>query len=157
MWWISERDTIAEQREAKVTFISITRLRVRSWIYLPAFFWHTQGAIRQARRADGFGQGALLADCCRTFWTMTAWDSEASMRAYMLAGPHRKAMPHLINWCDEASLVHWEQEGDDLPTWEVAHRRLCHEGRASKVRNQPEPVPCRSCFRAAAHGRSSTD
>jgi hypothetical protein len=31
------------------------------------------------------------------------------MRAFMLSGAHQRAMPKLFNWCDEASVVHWNQ------------------------------------------------
>jgi hypothetical protein len=44
----------------------------------------------------------LLVDRHLTFWTLTAWESERDMRAYRNSGAHLKAMPKLINWCDEA-------------------------------------------------------
>lgn len=62
--------------------ISVTRLRVRSWRYLPGF--------------------AL--------------------------------MVKLLDWCDEASVVHWDQQDATLPAWGEAYRRMVGEGRASKVR-----------------------
>ena len=58
------------------------------------------------------------------------------MKLFMLAGPHRKAMYRLLEWCDEAALVHWVQESDREPDWQEAHRRLQHDGRRSKV-NHP--------------------
>jgi len=60
---------------------------------------------------------------------------EAAMRAFMLADPHREAMVKLLDWCDEAYLVHWAQENAQLPDWHEAHRRLVAEGRRSKVRH----------------------
>jgi hypothetical protein len=30
----------------------------------------------------------------------------------------------LLNWCNEAALVHWEQESQKMPEWDEAHRRL---------------------------------
>lgn len=117
-----------------MTFISLTRLRLRSIRFLPFFAIHTRETLRQVRKASGFQTGALLPDRDWTFWTMTAWDSPESMRAYMTVGPHKKAMPHLMNWCDEASVAHWDQEGSELPTWEEADRRMRASGRASKVR-----------------------
>jgi hypothetical protein len=56
------------------------------------------------------------------------------MKAFMTTGAHRSAMPHLLNWCDEASLVHWEQSEPSLTSWPEADRRLRAEGRPSKVR-----------------------
>ena len=119
-------------------FISITRLRIRSVRFVPAFALYTMRALRQAKSARGFQEGALLPDRSWTFWTMTAWDSGESMRRYMTAGDHKAAMPRLLDWCDEASVVHWEQAEAALPSWTEADRRMRAEGHASKVRN-PSP------------------
>jgi len=58
------------------------------------------------------------------------------MRAYVSAGPHRQSMKRLAHWCDEASVVHWEQDSLELPSWQEAHRRMQQDGRPSKV-NHP--------------------
>jgi hypothetical protein len=68
-----------------------------------------------------------------------AWRDEAAMRAFMMAAPHRGAMAKLLDWCDEASVVHWTQESGSLPDWHEAHRRMVAEGRQSKV-NHPSPA-----------------
>jgi hypothetical protein len=117
-----------------MVFVSLTRLRIRSVRFLPMFAWHAFRSQRQVERAAGFLHGALLPDREWTFWTMTAWDSMESMRKYMTTGGHKEAMPKLMEWCDEASVAHWEQEGSALPSWEEADRRMRAEGRPSKVR-----------------------
>ena len=116
--------------------ISITRLRVRRWWLLPQFFIEALRSAKQARSADGSLHVALLRDEHRTFWTATSWTSEAAMKAFMHAKPHGPAMRKLLDWCDEASLVHWTQDAADLPPWPEAHRRLLSQGRPSKV-NHP--------------------
>ena len=116
-------------------FISVTRLRIRSLRFLPAFFRQTAGTLAQVRGAKGFRGGALLADRRWAFWTLTAWNDEADMRAYMLGGAHRAAMPSLVDWCDEASVVHWSQNDDALPGWPEAERRMRADGRPSKLRH----------------------
>jgi hypothetical protein len=60
------------------------------------------------------------------------------MRKFMLAKPHAPAMRKLLNWCDEAAVVHWTQPDVTLPTWLEAHRRMQQEGRTSKV-DHPSP------------------
>ncbi len=117
--------------------VSVTRLRLRSIRFLPPFVPHAVRSRTQAARAPGFRGGSLLMDRL-AFWTMTAWDRPESMRAYMRDGPHRTAMPRLAAWCDEASVVHWEQEDDALPPWPEAIRRMRAEGRPSRVRH-PSP------------------
>ncbi len=116
-------------------FVSLTRLRVRSIRFLPFFAFHSLRSIRQIRKAPGFQTGSLLPDRNRTYWTMTAWDSQESMRQYMTAGAHKQAMPHLLDWCDEASVAHWTQQESTLPGWEEADRKMREIGRASKVRH----------------------
>lgn len=114
--------------------VSLTRLRVRSIWYLPAFAFYAVRSVRQVKKASGFQSGALLTDRDWTFWTMTAWDGLESMRRFMTTGAHKSAMPHLMQWCDEASVAHWEQEDSTLPSWEEADRRMREIGRASKVK-----------------------
>ncbi|MET3694907.1 hypothetical protein ABID43_004470 [Methylobacterium goesingense] len=84
---------------------------------------------------------------------MTAWTDEASMRAYMLAGAHRRAMPRLVHWCDEASVVHWVEDATELPSWAVADTRMRDAGRPSKVR-YPSPQHATMTYRAPRLTRS---
>jgi hypothetical protein len=106
--------------------------------FLPSFLVYMLTALRQVKRAQGFRRGALLADRHWTFWTLTAWDNQESMRIYMTTGAHKQVMPRLMNWCDEASVAHWTQADEALPDWKEADRRMREEGRASKVRH-PSP------------------
>lgn len=63
----------------------------------------------------------------------------AAMRAYISSGAHRRVMPKLKDWCDEAYVAHWEQESTALPDWTEAHRQMKENGRRSKV-NNPSPA-----------------
>jgi hypothetical protein len=116
--------------------ISVTRLRIRSVWYLPAFFFYTLHGTWQARATTGNGAVKLLPDAHRTYWTCTQWTDLNAMWAYVASSNHRKAMKHLAHWCDEAYVVHWEQADPQLPRWDVAHRRMQQDGRPSKV-NHP--------------------
>ena len=116
-------------------FVSITRLRVRSLRFLPSFLLYTVRSLRQVKASPGFQGGRLLADRHWTFWTMTTWDDHESMRRYITAGSHLAAMPRLLDWCDEASVVHWDQPETTLPSWMEADQQMRTNGRASKVRN----------------------
>ena len=130
-----------------MTFISVTRLRIRAIRFLPGFALLAMRTGDQVRRAPGFAGGAILSDRGWTFWTMTAWDDEVSMRRYIAVGSHRVAMPRLIDWCDEASVVHWTQPDAALPTWVEADRRMRAEGRTSRVRH-PSPHHAALAYRA---------
>ena len=118
--------------------VSVTRLRVRSWLYLAPFVIRSLRIVRQAKSAPGNLAVRVLNDRHKAFWTTTCWESEAAMRAFMLAPPHGPAMRKLLEWCDEAALVHWSQPGLELPVWTEAHQRMQREGRRSKVNHPSE-------------------
>lgn len=117
-------------------FVSITRLRVRSWLYFPIFVIQAVRTSRQASAADGNLAVKVLRDRRRVFWTSTSWSTEASMKAFIHSGVHGPVMRKLLEWCDEAAVAHWAQDSEELPSWEEAHRRIQQEGRRSKV-NHP--------------------
>jgi len=115
--------------------VAVTRLRVRSWRFMPGFAWFTWRSLRQARRAPG-NQGVKVRKAeGLAFWTVTVWQDLAAMSAFRGAPPHRDAMTRLLEWCDEASLAHWDQESSALPDWETAEARMAGSGRVSKVRH----------------------
>ena len=117
-----------------MTFISVTRLRMRSTWYLAPFFWETTKITRQAEHTSGFLGGRLLVEARRVFWTLTAWEDGSAMNVFRTQGAHGGVMPKLLDWCDEASVVHWTQLMDTLPSWREAHYRMMKEGRPSKVK-----------------------
>ncbi|MBF2080477.1 MAG: hypothetical protein IGR76_18645 [Synechococcales cyanobacterium T60_A2020_003] len=117
------------------TFVSVTRLRLRSPWTLPAFYWYTGRSFRQVKNAPGHLASTPRRQPNFTFWTLTVWHDQAAMRAYRSSGAHRQAMPKLATWCDEASYTHWEQQGASLPTWEVAESQMKSEGHFSPVKH----------------------
>ena len=131
--------------EPTLRVVSVTRFRLRSLRLLPLFLLHANRTIAQVRRADGFVAGAVQRDADLAFWTMTVWRDERAMRAYGASGAHRKAIPHLADWADEASVARWRQPGDDLPEWPEAVRRLRDEGRPLTLRNDA-PTPPKGGF-----------
>lgn len=114
-------------------FASVTRLRVRSFRFLPSFLWRTFFSQRQVEREPGFVGGRLLIDARWTFWTLTVWESEQAMKQFRGSGAHAKVMPRLAKWCDEAAYAHWTEDGESIPTWDQAHQHLASEGRLSPV------------------------
>ncbi|MSO96819.1 MAG: DUF3291 domain-containing protein [Rhodospirillaceae bacterium] len=118
--------------------VSVTRLRLRSAWYAPAFLWYSVTSIQQAKRAEG-NLGAFVRQSNGAYWTLTMWRDVAAMRAFMLSGAHRKAMPHLVNWCDEAATARFDWTGDSLPSWNEAERQLATHGKTSPVKH-PSPA-----------------
>jgi hypothetical protein len=113
--------------------VAVTRLRVRSWRFLPVFAWHTWRSSRQARSAAGNLGVAMRKANGLAFWTATVWKDRAAMNAFRNAPPHGAVMPKLLEWCDEASLVDWEPDSSAMPNWPAAELRMAESGRLSKV------------------------
>ena len=118
--------------------IAATLLRVRSVWYLPAFFVAAFRSAQQAKVAPGNLAVAVLNDEHRTYWTCSAWLDVSAMRSCMSTSPHGPIMRKLAHWCDEASVVHWEQASHEFPQWSVVYERMQHEGRASRVTHPSE-------------------
>lgn len=115
-------------------FVSVTRLRLRSYWRLPKFVYHSILSRRQAQRAPGYLRVLVGAEQNRVFWTISMWENEAAMRAFMLSGAHRKAMPLLAEMVDEASVTHWEQDSEEFPKWPEAFQRLRQNPKFTKVK-----------------------
>jgi quinol monooxygenase YgiN len=126
--------------------VSVTRFRARSIGLLPLFAFHAQRTITQVRKAEGFLSGVVRRDHDLAFWTMTVWRDESAMRAYVASGAHRKAMPHLFDWGEQACVVRWTQECADLPAWRTAVLRMRTEGVPSRLKH-PGPQHADLSFR----------
>ena len=116
--------------------IAVTRLRIRSSALCCRLAGIPGTHSDRPRRAPGSLGVKLRKAEGLAFWTLTAWQDEAAMSAYRITLPHRHAMPKLLEWCDEAAVVHWNQESVELPDWKTAERRMAESGRLSKV-NHP--------------------
>lgn len=118
-----------------MAFVSVTRLRVKSIIYLIPFFKANEASVKELKKSEGLIKAKELLDKHLVFWTITLWEDEDSMKKFRICNAHRSAMQYLPVWCDEASYHHWIQEGNEFPTWENVSEKLFREGKLSKIRN----------------------
>lgn len=122
-----------------MAYVSITRLRIRDDAFLAQFMGDSLEIHTQATTAEGNLGADLLVEAENTFWTKSTWTDRSAMRAFMTSAKHAESMPKLRQWCDEAHVAHWEQEGAELPPWDEAHRQLLAIGRCSAV-DHPSPA-----------------
>ena len=116
-------------------FVSVTRLRVKSIFYLIPFMRANEASVKELKSSSGLLMGKELIDKKLTFWTITLWEDEDSMKKFRGSLSHRNAMQHLPKWCNEASYHHWFQEENECPNWTTISDKLYSEGKLSKVRN----------------------
>ena len=106
--------------------------------FLVPFLFQAARSALQAKGARGNLSVAVLRDARRAFWTCTIWTDEEAMRSYASADPHARIMRNLAEWCDEASVVHWRQDGPGAPSWSEACERMQRDGRPSRVNHPTE-------------------
>ncbi|MBD2308752.1 hypothetical protein H6G17_25105 [Chroococcidiopsis sp. FACHB-1243] len=111
-----------------MAFVSVTRLKLRSWRYLPPFLRHSTASIYQAKAARGNLQVTTQRHG-RDFWRLTVWEDEAVMMDFMRSAAHRDAMPKISELSESASTVYWQQESTKLPNWNEAEHILWEKGR----------------------------
>ncbi|MDX1529678.1 MAG: hypothetical protein R3337_13705, partial [Gammaproteobacteria bacterium] len=100
--------------------VSVTRLRLRSFICLLPFIITSRRITLQA----GNTPGNLGIELRRTrelaFWTLTRWQNRKARAFFRGSGAHRKAMPRLKRWCDQAAVASWETADEAFPDWNQA-------------------------------------
>ena len=107
-------------------YVSITGLTLKSLLYAVPFWWHASQSFSQATRA----KGNLFADARRVgdvHHTLTIWTSRDAMRAYLGAGPHRRALKAYQSI--GSGRVHGYY-ADIAPGWDEALRVWEREARA---------------------------
>ncbi|MGZ3696581.1 MAG: hypothetical protein ACXWP5_00690 [Bdellovibrionota bacterium] len=95
--------------------LSITRLQLRSWRYLPQFLWHARRSEKQAAASPALLAGRTAVGRGLVFWTTTLWEDLPSMQKFLVSGAHLKAMPKLRRWCKHAAVRHLTTNEAVLP------------------------------------------
>jgi len=116
-------------------FVSITRLRLKSIIYLFSFFRSNDASVKTLKNSKGLIHAKENPDKNLIFWTLSMWDNEESMRQFRNSNAHKNAMKQISKWCNEASYHHWVQDENSLPNWQSASKKLFEQGTLTKLKN----------------------
>jgi heme-degrading monooxygenase HmoA len=90
-----------------------------------AFFRDVQGVRAQLARSEGLVGYALRArPLRREYWTLSVWESERALLAFVKEQPHGGIMGSLRGRMGATKFVRWRVgAADPLPGWEDAMRR----------------------------------
>ena len=136
---IAVRNRLDKSEGIVMAYMTVNRVRIRSYWTLPIFAWVIWNIYRQARRAPGNLGIRIFRTRGLAVWTTTAWVDEAAMLAFRDSGSHGRARPKKPIWFDEAAITDWHQASGELPTSVEAATRLRTSGRLSHVRH-PSPA-----------------
>jgi hypothetical protein len=104
-----------------------SRLELPSLRLVPGFMRRALAVHRATRRADGAVGASLLAQpAAKVFWTLSAWEDEASLRRFVADPAHRDVMRRYRGTVRHATFTTWTvPAGSPLPpSWDEARARV---------------------------------
>ena len=93
------------------------------------FSRHVRAIRRQLAGTPGLIGYSLRAKLLRhRFWTLSVWEEDAALTAFVRNEPHRTTMGALGPHMDATAFVRWDVMGSDVPlSWDEAMRRSAAE------------------------------
>ena len=92
---------------------------------LPRLVLYSTRIRRQLRTSLGLiGYSLRARPAAKQFWTLSAWEDEAALQAFVAAPPHLDIMKALAPYMGETRFIRWNVKGSELPLrWDDALRR----------------------------------
>jgi hypothetical protein len=103
-----------------------SRLPLKHYRSIPGFLRDTLQIRKQLARTDGLVGYSLDAQLTRkTFWTLSVWTDEPSLRAFASTNPHRAIVERLRPLMNTTRFEFFTVSGDEVPlAWSAAKERL---------------------------------
>jgi hypothetical protein len=110
--------------------VLLSFLPLRRFRDFPALARNDLRITRQLRAARGLvGYSKLGRPWAKRFWTLSAWEDEGALTAFVHADPHARAMTELAPRMGPTRFARWTLPGRALPTsWDDALRRWAAAG-----------------------------
>jgi heme-degrading monooxygenase HmoA len=104
----------------------LSYLPLRSYWRVPPFFLYTTQVVKQLASAQGLlGYSVLARPFSKRFWTLSAWEDDAALRAFVEHPPHVRVMAALTPHMNKTKFVRWMVKGSQLPLlWDDALSRF---------------------------------
>jgi hypothetical protein len=118
--------TFSPPDPARDYVVMASQLPLARYRDLPAFLSATMAIRAQLARASGLVGYALDAHLAqKTFWTVSAWDSQDALNAFSRADPHRRRVGVIRPRMRPTTFTFWTVSGADLPvSWTEARRHI---------------------------------
>ncbi len=104
----------------------LSYLPLKSYWRVFPFVFDTAQVVKQLASAQGLlGYSLLARPLSKRFWTLSAWENEKALAAFVQHPPHRNIMTALAQHMDKTQFVRWPVKGSQLPLqWDDALRRF---------------------------------
>ncbi len=110
---------------SKTVYVSITGLTLKKPWHIFRFYWHAVPSLGQARRAKG-NIRTEVRTINGVHHTLTVWENEAAMSAFLYRGAHRRAIKAF------GKIATGKTFGfatDRVPSWDDVHGLWLERGR----------------------------
>jgi hypothetical protein len=121
-WRTATDPDFAREYRCLATFLPLKRRRTG-----PRFFRYCLRVGAQLESSSGLfvGYSMRAAVLRHRFWTLSVWDGDASLAAFVAEHPHVDVMGHLSPHVGETRFVLWRVKGSEVPpSWETALARI---------------------------------
>ena len=107
----------------------LSYLPLKSYSRILPFFAYTFQIQKQLASTPGaVGYSLLARPLSKKFWTLSAWENDAALQAFVRHPPHVRIMTALARHMRKTAFVRWPVKGGQLPlNWEDALARLARE------------------------------
>lgn len=104
----------------------VSSLPLRRYRKTLHFFRYSNAIIRQLEHTPGLtGFSLRAAPLRKRFWTLSVWESEEVLQAFVRAAPHSEVLRAMRDHMRPTRFRQWRVAGSDLPpSWDDALRRL---------------------------------
>src|SRR5713101_3992247 len=102
--------------DPKGEFVALlSYLPLKSYWRMPSFFLSTAQVAKQLASAQGLlGHSVLTRPLSKRFWTLSAWEDQAALWAFVKHKPRVRLMTALAPHMDETKFVRWTVKGSKL-------------------------------------------
>jgi heme-degrading monooxygenase HmoA len=85
---------------------------------------------RQLAEARGLvGYSLFGKPFAKQYWTLSVWENEAALQAFVRESPHQEVMSALAADMGKTQFARWQMHGSEgQPSWDDALRRLGPDG-----------------------------
>ncbi len=97
-------------------------LPLKTWRAVPRFLLHTRRIAGQLNRTNGLlGYSLLARPLAKQFFTLSVWENEAALNAFVRAAPHAGTMADLMPHMGQTRFVKRPIRGSKIPpVWDYA-------------------------------------
>merc|ERR1711862_933289 len=134
----------------KKYYVSVTGLKLSSFLHLPRFWYYNMPTMRQAKNAEGnVSVDGIFVD--GLLHTLSVWEDKRAMTKFFRSGAHARAMKITGSVAESTKIYGYET--DRVPSWEEALKIWNEKGRTIRFDKTPGQTAAVAASRSFCEGK----